>query len=91
MGVFDQTGTRIPMGKNFENRRVTVAFYMRSVLILTLTGVKRQFLKSYTILLYNSRKIVMFTPVGRYKVRVATITYFCTVGTVTPVLIIGFG
>ncbi len=26
-----------------------------------------------------------------YKVRVATMTHFCTFGTVTPVLIIGFG
>ncbi len=52
------------MGKNFENRHAPVAFFMRSVLILMPTGVdKRQFLKSYTILLYNSRKIGAFMPV----------------------------
>ncbi len=54
-----------PMGKNFGNWHATITFFMRSVLILTLTGVnKGQFLKSYTILLYNSWKIVTFAPVG---------------------------
>ncbi len=53
-----------PMDKNFENQHSTVAFFMRSVPILTPTGVnKRQFLKLYMILLYNRCKIVVFTPV----------------------------
>ncbi len=58
-----------PMGKNFRNRYATVVFFMRSVPILTPTNVnKRQFLKSYTILIYNSHKIVVFMPVGyRYR------------------------
>ncbi len=58
-----------PMGKNLGSRHATVAFFTRSVPILTPTGVnKRQFYDNFlnriTILLYNSRKIVMFTYVG---------------------------
>ncbi len=34
--------SNIPMGKNFQNRHMTVKFFMQSVPILTPTGVKKQ-------------------------------------------------
>ncbi len=58
-----------PIGKNLGSRHATVAFFTRSVPILTPTGVnKRQFYDDFliriTILLHNSRKLVAFTLVG---------------------------
>ncbi len=62
------------MGKNFGSRHATVAFFTQLVPILTPTGKnKRQFLKSYTILMYDSRKIVVFTYVV-YRYQYPTVT-----------------
>ncbi len=42
------------MGKNFQNWHMTVAIFMRSVLILTLTGVEKRKFTTILKIVYDS-------------------------------------
>ncbi len=76
--IFQKDGVsqKSPYGQKFSKLAHTdhLVFFMRSVPILTPTGIKTDnfatILKSYTIPLYDRRKIVVFTPV-RYWVPIS--------------------